>query len=289
MVPVTVRVRREKGFTLAELLVVLVLASVVAAAICQALQSNQRFYRSQSQVLDVEEGLRAVAQLLPAELREPNARGGDVIATGRDSITLRAMRSLGVICSPPNVSAGAVVIADSLSFGWRAVDPSRDRALVFRDGDESSADDDRWLDFGVAGTSPGATCGDGSAGTVLRLTGPTSELDGVSSGSPLRTYERVTYRLYTDDQGLSWLGERGYSDGAWSPLSPVAGPLRRAGGLSFDYYDSAGAPATLASGVARIGVSVRGLSAGPIAVPGRATSGRQYADSVVAQVTLRNN
>ena len=289
MVPVTARVRRQKGFTLAELLVVLVLASVVAAAICQSLQSNQRFYRSQSQVLDVEEGLRAVAQLLPAELRELNARGGDIIAMGRDSITLRAMRSLGVICSPPDVSTGAVIIADSLSFGWRAVDPSRDRALVFRDGDESSADDDRWLDFGVAGTSSGAACGDGSAGTELRLTGPTSELDSVASGSPLRTYERVTYRLYTDDQGLSWLGERGYSDGAWSALSPVAGPLRRVGGLSFDYYDSAGAPATRASGVARIGISARGLSAGPIAVPGRATSGRQYEDSVVAQVALRNN
>ena len=42
------------------------LAGVVVAAICQSLQSNQRFYRSQSQLLDVEEGLRAVAQLVPA-------------------------------------------------------------------------------------------------------------------------------------------------------------------------------------------------------------------------------
>jgi prepilin-type N-terminal cleavage/methylation domain-containing protein len=289
MVPLTTRSRRENGFTLVELLVVLVLAGVVVAAICQSLQSNQRFYRSQSQLLDVEEGLRAVAQLVPAELRELNARGGDIVAMGRDSITLRAMRSLGVICAPPNVSAGTIVIADSLSFGWRAVDPSRDRALVFRDGDETSADDDRWLDFGVAGVRSGVACGDGSAGTTLRLTGPTSDLDGVSAGSPLRTYERVTYRLYTDDQGLSWLGERGYSDGAWSALSPVAGPLRRAGGLSFDYYDSAGAPAAAAPGVVRIGVAARGLSAGPIAVPGRTTSGRQYEDSVVVQVALRNN
>jgi len=160
---------------------------------------------------------------------------------------------------------------------------------VFRDGDENSADDDRWLDFGVAGVSSGAACGDGSAGTVLRLTGPTSDLDSVWAGSPLRTYERVTYRLYADEQGLSWLGERGYSGGAWSALSPVAGPLRRVGGLSLDYYDSTGAPATAAPGVARIGVAARGLSAGPIAVPGRATSGRQYEDSVAVQVALRNN
>jgi len=285
----TSRSCRRNGFTLVELLVALVLAGAVVAAICQSVQSNQRFYRSQSEVLDVEEGLRAVAQLVPAELRELSARGGDIIAMGRDSITLRALRSLGVICAPPNVGAGTVVIADSLSYGWRAVDPSRDRALVFRDGDENSADDDRWLDFGVAGVSSGAACGDGSAGTVLRLTGPTSDLDSVWAGSPLRTYERVTYRLYADEQGLSWLGERGYSGGAWSALSPVAGPLRRVGGLSFDYYDSTGAPATAAPGVARIGVAARGLSAGPIAVPGRATSGRQYEDSVAVQVALRNN
>jgi type II secretory pathway pseudopilin PulG len=282
-------VRREEGITLVELLVVLVLTGAVVAVICQTLQSNQRFYRSQSQVLDVEEGLRAIAQLLPAELRELNASGGDVIAMGRDSITLRAMRSLGVICAPPNVSAGSVTIADSLSFGWRAVDPSRDRALVFRDGDESAADDDRWLDFGVAGVSGGGACGDGSAGTTLRLIGQTSDLDSVSVGSPLRTYERVIYRLYTDDQGLSWLGERGYSDGGWSALSPVAGPLRRVGGLSFEYFDSAGAPAAAAPAITRIGVVARGLSAGAIAVPGRLTTGRRYEDSVVVQAALRNN
>jgi prepilin-type N-terminal cleavage/methylation domain-containing protein len=278
----------DRGYTLVELLVVVVLAGVVAAVVCRSLQSNQRFYRSQSQVLDVEEGLRAIAQLVPAELRELNAGGGDVIAMGRDSITLRAMRSLGVICAPPAASTGTVIVADSLTFGWRAVDPSRDRALVFRDGSEDSADDDRWLELGVAGVSAGA-CGDGSGGTTLRLTGPTSELDSVSAGSPLRTYERVTYRLYTDEQGLSWLGERGYSDGGWSALSPVAGPLRRAGGLSFDYYDSAGAPATAAIAITRIALVARGLSAGPIAVPGRATTGRQFEDSVVVQVALRNN
>ncbi len=289
MVPVTPRRREGAGFTLVELLVVVVLAGVVLGATSQLLQSNQRFYRSQSQVLDVEEGLMAVAQLVPAELRELSARGGDIIAMGRDSITLRAMRSLGVICAPPNVSGGSVVVADSLMFGWRAVDPARDRALVFRDGDPATADDDRWLDLGVSSVSAGAACGDGSAGTTLYLAGATADLDGVSAGSPLRTYERVTYRLYADDQGLSWLGERGYSDGGWSALSPVAGPLRRVGGLSFNYYDSAGAPTAAPAAVVRISVTARGLSAGPIEVPGRTASGRQYEDSIVVQAALRND
>jgi len=280
--------RRSTGFTLVELLVVVVLAGVVLGAVGTLLQANQRFYRSQSQVLDVEEGLRAVAQLIPAELRELSARDGDILAMGRDSITVRAMRSLGVICAPPLAGAGTVVVADSLTFGWRAVDPERDRALVFREGDPVAADDDRWLDVAVSSVSGGA-CRDGAAGTRLHLVGAGAGLDSVTEGSPLRTYERVTYRLYTDDQGLSWLGQRAYSEGGWSALSPVAGPLRRVGGLSFSYFDSGGAPAPLPGAVVRIGVVARGLSAAPIAVPGRAASGRQYEDSVVVQVFLRNH
>ncbi len=285
MVPL--KPRPPHGFTLVELVVVVVLAAVALGAVGMLLASNQRFYRSESQILDVEEGLRAVAQLVPGELRELSAKGGDILGMGRDSVTIRAMRSLAVLCATPNAGAGSVVVSDSLTFAWRAVDPARDRALVFRDGDPSSGDDDRWLDFGIAGLG-GATCDDGSSGTTLRLVGPTSDLDGVSAGSPLRTYERVTYRLYADDQGLSWLGERGYSEGGWSALSPVAGPLRRVGGLSFDYYDSAGAFTTDPAQVVRIGVVARGLSAAPIAEPGRTTSGRPYEDSVAVQAALRN-
>jgi prepilin-type N-terminal cleavage/methylation domain-containing protein len=281
--------RSGRGFTLVELLVVVALAGVVLGALGRLLLSNQQFYRSESQVLDVEQGLRAVAQLIPAELRELSAQGGDILAMGRDSITIRAMRSLDVICALPSAAAGEVVVADSLSFGWRMVDPARDRALVFRDGDPATADDDRWLDLGISSVNAGAACGDGSAGTTLHLAGPTADLDSVSLGSPLRTYERVTYRLYADDQGLSWLGERGYADGSWSALSPVAGPLRRVSGLSFAYYDSAGVPTAIRTAVARISVAARGLSTGPIEEPGRATSGRQFEDSVVVQAALRND
>lgn len=278
----------RRGFTLVELIVVVVVAAVTLGAVGLLLASNQRFYRSESQILDVEEGLRAVAQLVPAELRELSAADGDIIAMGRDSITLRAMRGLAFICRTPSAGAGTVVVADSLTFAWRAVDPTRDRALVFREGDPSTGDDDRWLEFGIAGVG-GATCDDSSSGTTLRLMGPVWDLDSVSAGSPVRTYERVTYRLYADDQGLSWLGERGYSDGGWSALSPVAGPLRRVGGLSFDYYDSAGALTAEPARVVRIGVTARGLSAGPIAEPGRTSTGRAYEDSVAVQAALRND
>lgn len=281
--------RGASGVTLVELLVVLVVGGAVLGAVAGVLHDNQRFYRSESQVLDVEDGLRAVVQLLPAELRELDARGGDLVAMGRDSVSLRATRSLGVICARPDPATGVAVVADSLTFGWRAVDPSRDRALVLREGDPDTPDDDRWLDLAITGASAGAACDGGGRGTSLHLSGATADLDGVPAGSPLRTYERVVYRLYTDEQGLSWLGERGYGGGAWSSLSPVAGPLRRVGGLTFSFYDTAGAPAARPGDVARICIVARGLSAAAIDIPGRTASGRQYEDSIVVQVALRNN
>ena len=289
MVPVTVARRPTAGATLVELVVALVLGGVVAGAVGVVLHDHQRFYRSESQILDVEEGLRAVVQLLPAELRELDARAGDLVALGRDSVSIRAMRGLAVICAAPDRASGSVVIADSLTYGWRGIDPTRDRALVFRDGDPGTAADDRWLDFTVTSVGAATRCGDGGPGTGLRLAGPTADLDSVAAGSPVRTYERVVYRLYADDQGQSWLGERGYGGGSWSALSPVAGPLRRAGGLAFAFFDSAGAATSDPQAVVRVGITARGLSAAAIDVPGRAASGRPFEDSVAVAVAPRNN
>ncbi len=291
MVPVTVAAGRapHRGFTLAELLVGVVLGGVVTAAVCRLLQDNQRFYRSQSQVLEVQQGLRAVAHVLSGELRELDARDGDLVALGRDSVTIRAMRGFGIVCGPPDAAGESLVIADALTVETREPDPSRDRALVFADGDAASAADDVWLDFGVAAVSSGKSCSDGSPATLVGLSGAAAALAGVSEGSPLRTYERTTYRLYADAEGLAWLGERHLSSGAWSPLSPVAGPLRRGDGIAFTYRDSSGAETAAPDAVAGVDIVLRGLSTEPIAIPGRRATGQRYRDSMAVRVTLRNN
>jgi hypothetical protein len=262
---------------------------VVTAAVCRILQGDQRFYRSQSEVLEVQQGLRAVAYVLSAELRGLDARDGDLIAMGRDSVTVRAMRTFAVACASPDPGAGSLVRSDALTFGYRESDPTRDRVLVFADGDPATPADDAWLDLGLVAVSGAGRCDDGSPGTSLRLSGPISALARVTSGAPLRTYERETYRLYVDEEGLAWLGERHLASGVWTALSPVAGPLRRVDGLTLTYRDSAGAPAASPSAVVRVDIVVRGLSSGPIAVPGRRASGQRYQDSLAVTVALRNN
>jgi hypothetical protein len=282
--------RSSAGLALIELMVALALTGIVLGSVCQILVDNQRFYRSTSQILDVQQGIRAVAQLLPGELRQVDAAAGDIMAMGPDSITIKALRNTYFICAPPVPAAGTIIIRNDLIFGYREVDATRDRALVFRDGDTRSTGDDAWLDLAISSTSAGATCSDDSgAGTTMTLTGTISKLDSVTVGSPVRTYERITYRLYADAEGIGWLGVRNFVNGSWSSISPIAGPLQGTNGITLTYYDSTGTVTAAPTSVAQIGVVVRGISVAPIRIPGRRANLLKYQDSMATRVTMRNN
>lgn len=278
--------RRARGHTLAELLVVLVLGSVVVGAAGQAFLATERFFRLQASALEVHEGLRAATQVLAAELRELDPAGGDIVALGPDSISLRATRGLTFVCAPADPATGRLAVRRSPGSGYRDVDPARDRAMVYRDGDPATEDDDAWLDLAVASAGGTATCAEGSAGTELRLAGDVAALDSVGLGAPVRFYERATYRLYRDETGAWWLGVRGWSGGSWAAVSPVAGPLRHPLGLQFTYYDAGGAATAVPARVARIALVVRGAGGALL----QAVGGKQahWSDSLATVVFPRN-
>jgi len=276
-----------RGLALVELVVALVLTAVLAEAVYSVLLGSQRFYRAQAAVLEVHRGMRAAAQVLTAELRELDPAGGDVVALAPDSISIHASRRFAIVCAPPDPASGRIVVADALSFGFRAVDPARDRALVFREGDPTTADDDAWLDLAVASaTDGGAACADGAPGSAWVLAGATAGLADVTVGSPVRTYERAVYRLYADGEGVWWLGVRTWSDGAWAAVSPVAGPLAPAAGLVFGYEDRHGSVTDDPRRIAGITIAVRGVSEEQL----QAAGGRQgrFVDSLVISVVPRN-
>lgn len=280
----------RRGFTLIELMIAIVLTGIVLGALYQTLGNNQRFYRSTSQILDVQQGIRAVAQLLPSELREVDAVAGDILAMGPDSITVKALRNTYFVCATPNKAAGTMILRNDMVYGYRSVDVTRDRALVFRDGNTQIMSDDTWQDYAISSVTTGATCTDGSgAGTTMTVTGTIAKLDSVTVGSPVRTYEQITYRLYVDSAGVGWLGVRNYVGGAWGSVSAIAGPLQSANGISLTYYDSTGAVTATKTSVAQIGLVVRGISSAPIAIPGRRANMQLYQDSLTVRVALRNN
>jgi prepilin-type N-terminal cleavage/methylation domain-containing protein len=278
--------RSARGFTLVELSVALVLGVVVLSAAGQVFLASQRFFRLQSSALEVHEGLRAALQVLAAELRELDPSGGDIVAIGPDSISIRATRGLEFVCAPPDPATGRIVVRSSLSSGYRAVDPARDRALVFRAGDGTAENEDAWLDRGIASAGGATTCADGAAATELKLVGADAALDSVEIGAPVRWYERVVYRLYADETGAWWLGVRNWSGGAWAAISPVAGPLQHPLGIQLTYHDASGATTAEPSRVARIALVIRGVGSALL----QEMRGRQshWADSLATEVFPRN-
>jgi hypothetical protein len=277
---------RGRGLTLVETVIAMTLAALVGAVLTGALLRSQRFYGAQPQILDVERNLRAIAQLLPAELRGLDAVDGDLIAFSDTAATLKAQRSFGVVCGTPDAPASRLTLANARLSGVRAIDPVRDSVLLYRDGDTLSDADDRWIRARVlaVGTAP---CPDGSAGTRLTLAiqadGP--DLSGVRSGAPLRAFEVVRYRLYEDGSRTWWLGLQSFGTG-WSAASPLAGPLRPRDGLRLAFLDSAGAPAPSATTVHQVRIVAVGRSARAIATEGRRPG--PFLDSVATLVLLRN-
>jgi len=278
-----------RGFTMIEMMVAIIVSSIVLAAAMMLLRNNQRFYRSQSQIVDVQQNMRAVVEMLPSELRELSSSGGDILAMTDTSLQIRPARGLGFLCDAPDVGNGRIVIRNAMWYGYRTIDATRDGIYIFADADSTSSSDDTWVHADITGAQ-NEDCADGTSGTEVRLanvTGGFAALGDVVTGAPVRTHETVTYRLYNDGSGKWWLGVSQLVSGAWTSTSEVAGPLRASDGLDFDYYNSSGAATTALDSVAWIGMTVRGVSNQPIFVQGRPQG--TYADSLSVRVALRGN
>lgn len=86
----------ERGFTLVEMLMAIVVSGLVAAAMFQLLSGQNRFYGEVSDRSYAEETLRASAELAASELRL--TASGDVRAARSDSVAVRADVLRGHVC-----------------------------------------------------------------------------------------------------------------------------------------------------------------------------------------------
>jgi len=281
-------------------MIALVLLGLVSTAVYKVLVNNQRVYLAQTQTIDLQQNIRAGAAILPAEFRELDAADGDITGMGPDSIRMRAMRQLSFVCATPVLGGGigqiSLAIRPTMIYGNRQTFKQGDSILVYWEGDPTSRADDQWLPAQLQKDPDPGLCADSNVATnpAFLLTLQPSWINNATlnragailNGAPVRGFDKVTYRSYQAPDGNWYLGQR--NPAQTGTIQPVIGPLIGANGVSFVYYDTAGAVTNVTTQVAQIEIVLRARTASPIRSGG--TGPQTYkVDSLVTRVALRNN
>ena len=291
----------RRGFGLLEMMIALILLSVIGIAAYKVFLTNIRAFQSQTQRVDLQQNLRGAAAVMAAELRMLDASEGDIKAMASDSIRIRAMRQLGVICVAPVLGGsqpltGLTMVlrgsgpGDSLFFGSRTFSTATDSLLVYYEGSTTNRTDDTWLPARLTAVTAQNCTDTNKPGQRLTfnlptLVAPQANVNGnITVGSPVWGYEyNVTYRAYQDPSDSKWYLAQRDANG----ILPIIGPLSGSGGLTFTYYDSTGTVTAVTTRVASIKIRVVGQTAQ--SVFGQTGSPINPTDSMTTWVSLRNN
>jgi len=295
--------RSRDGFTLVELLVVMVLVTILSAVVGRVMINGLRVSQAQMVQAGLQSNVRVGGLVVPLELREigydsnitTNAVTSDIEVMGNDHIQFLAMRGLGLTCGTPALNELRI---QKPAMSYR---PPRlnDGFLFFVENDPNTGLDDQWIPLAVTAIDYNSLCGADSA-IALTMGIPqvapmvNLALSQIFVGGPVRFFERVRFGAFVDADGLTYLGARSVSLGEGS-YRAVAGPIDPANGLRFRYFNRAGAvldPATANPVNARlVELTLQGLTAQPISLAGssqRATNRMTVESRVALRNTLRH-
>ena len=282
----TIRRTKNGGFTLMEMLVVLILAMVIVTGVYKLLMGQSRLYMKQNELMDVRTTLRSAASLLAWELRQTSPAGGDLYEINQYWVTLRSIQGTGVVCGKHGLQPRVAVWDSKGEFNAAEADS----ALLFAGGAKGVQDDtwlivdltDEWL---TGGGDVDCVWDDGMGGTVdedfvLEVDGI---LDEVIIGGPIRAFRKVEYSIYPEGNRW-WLGRK---VGDAAEYEKLTGPLRPPGdsGLVFVYYDRSGNETADPAKVALIDIIIRGESLRAAPMSGGTSVQR---DSLRLRVSTRN-
>jgi prepilin-type N-terminal cleavage/methylation domain-containing protein len=309
------------GFTLVEILVVLALMGIFAAAMVKLLLRQQRFYNSTSQLIQTRSQIRQTAFMLPADLRGVSRLAGDILIMSDSSIEIRSIFGTSVVCIVNPAAGWISTVPVKLASGaamtsWKTLPVVNDEVAVYDEGASIVSTDDSWRLARITAVTPvtvhttAPVPGTGCP-TATRLT---QAADLVASnpsyqftltpapvattlpGASVRFFRRVHYSLWkwaTDGQWyLAYYDCQTGRVPVCTTPQPIAGPLRpyaapgTTSGLEFTYYDSTGAVTANRLLVARISVVARAQGQTTINLTGAAPS--PLRDSMRIEVGIRN-
>lgn len=266
----------RSGFTIIELIVVAVLASLVVLASHRVMVNSLRAYTVVGARVQVSQTVRVGADVMFGELREISPSGGDLLFISPDSLVIRSMRAFGVACDVGYTATPTLTVR---RIGY-AMQPG-DSVFIFADNDTRFSDDDVWLRGRLGPVDTTVACASGEAAQRITLPGMAGAMaaDSVRDGAPVRSFEHFWYGLQ-EVEGEWYLARRGMDDVA----EPLVGPLlpNSSGGLQFEYLNAMGLATNFRNQVAQIRVTLRSASSVTTSL------GKTVADSLVASVYPRN-
>ena len=302
----------RRGFTLIEIMIVVVLLGLVMGTLMTVIVRQQRFYRNANQIMDSRSQIRQAVTILPVDLRGISTVGGDILALTDSAVEIRATYGSSVICDKFAGDSMSFAPTGQLSAGSGNVLTSflttpavGDTLFVYDTATAVIANP--WTIHrvtGVSTTTSALTCGVLSGYTALGDAAKTKTVVRVSpvlsatenKGSPVRFTRRVRYNIYVAGDSKWYLGYNQYTNGAWAGLQPVSGPYKAyttdtlTSGLNLRYYQEDGTEVTSlgsATQVARIRLWVRAQAGQGVSLYGRANA-TTWQDYLNLTVAIRN-
>jgi prepilin-type N-terminal cleavage/methylation domain-containing protein len=286
------RVRR--GFTLTELMIVVVLVGVIGTALTLLLMRQQRFHRAVVSITDSRARMRDVSTILPTDLRSISTSSDDILDISTNSIQFRAFMGTSIVCNyasatvieipPKNLTGGIVLTA------WINPPAPGDIAYIYNDSTQAGNVDDTWTPFAITDTvsstnsawcastlSPAYTVADDNAARRYRITlAAAPNQVQIERGAVIRFAKEVRYSAYQASDNQWYVGYQTCTanvnpalPGACGTTEMLAGPILPAtadtttSGLFFVFYDKEGTRLTALSAadtIARVSVGIRTTS-----------------------------
>ena len=240
----------RRGFTLAEVIIALVLGALVLGLVFAVGSRLGRQLNAETARLAVSGQLESAAEVLPIDLRGLSSVAGDIaLGEARDSsLQLRQTIANALVCSP---STSSWLVAPYLAAGGRSIAPGiqdGDTAWLLTDSDAG----ERWRAVRVSAVHRASgSCpivNDANGRKVFDVTHLWSVdlRDSVAAmaGALIRVTRPIRFSFYRSADGQWYLGLRSWNSLLlqFNGIQPVSGPFAApARGTGFLYFDSAGA------------------------------------------------